>query len=176
MYYYAIYTTTGKELEYKNFLQKLAPEFTFFFPRRELYIRRKGVTKKEVAPLYKGYFFLKSKDPIGMEQKNFLEKEFRKHMPESFIKILGEDMENKKVMPLSSAEVNYIEMLTGGNEIIPSMKLLKEGDEYKVETGPLKGQKVQIVRVDKRKKRFVVRAVFLGETREIQLGMDYLSE
>lgn len=143
------------------------PEYTFVCPRREIKIRRRGKTLKEVRPLFPGYVFLEAEE---IDERLFREV---RRLP-GFIRFLEE---NTRIIPLLGQDLDLIRRLLSFGEIVRESKVtFDKNKRIVVVSGPLEGMEGRIVRVDKRKGRAKVRLDLYAESFLVDLGFELINE
>ncbi len=143
------------------------PEHTFLCPRREIKIRRRGKTTKEVRTLFPGYIFLEAEEIDGR-----LFREVRR-LP-GFIRFLED---NTRIVPLSGEDLDLIRRLLAFGEVVRESKVtFDENKRIVVISGPLEGMEGRIVRVDRRKGRAKVRLDLYAESFLVDLGFELINK
>ena len=67
-HWYAVNTFTGREEKVRRIIGNLFEDCRMLFPKRLLSIRKQAVTRVIEKPLFPGYFFIKTRDPIYAQQ------------------------------------------------------------------------------------------------------------
>jgi transcriptional antiterminator NusG len=136
-----------------------------FWPRRELRIRKAGVWRDIIAPIFPGYIFLSSElDGPGL---------FRRMKGiADFIRFLKS---NTAITPLAGRDLDLIRhFLNYGGIAGKSVITFAADQRVQVLSGPLKGLEGMIVKVDKRKKRIKVKLELYTDSFLIDFGYEDL--
>ena len=171
MNYYAVQVQTGKEEKIIETVQtnlafRIDKQF-FIFPKRQLKIRKAGVEKPELKPIFPGYFFIEA-ESIDRELYNTL-----RHT-QGFYRFLKS---NQDIIALSGRDLSILQhFLKFGQTISTSQVYFDENDRICVTAGPLKGLEGMVVKVDKRKKRAKVKMDFSNDSIFIDLGFEIIKE
>jgi len=174
MKYYAVQVKTKSE---ENFLKNTRRKFQnqniyektetkLVWPRRELTIRRKGVSVKNLAPIFPGYVFL------GAEE----------FIPEIYWLIKGVDgfgkflKNNTNIEPLSRTDTELLlHFLSYGEVVRESKAVFDENQRIQILDGPMKGLEGDIIKVDKRKGRAKVHLTLYENSFLIDFGFTVLA-
>ncbi len=164
MNYYVIQVKARREEKYLARARELAdggPEF--FWPRRELRIRKRGAWRETVAPVFPGYVFLASPDlPVPLYR-------LLRSIPD-FTRFLAD---NANVTPLSGRDLDLLRHFLHHGEIVKKSLVAFEADQrIRILEGPLKGLEGMIVKVDKRKKRIKVKLELYTDSFSIDFGFE----
>lgn len=174
-YWYAVQCVSGNEDLARQLLQKVSTEWNTLLPKRVLFIRKEGNTRKEVKPLMPGYFFISSMQKISRQMAREVLGRINIGGSPVVLRILGEtDTEHLSSIPES--EMDLILTLTKNGEEIGVTKIARENQRFRILSGPLKNRDVLIKKINARKKRIIVEIKILGQTREIQLGLEVAME
>lgn len=151
MNYYIIQVKTLKEEEYIQRVEKQLEfrkiEQSFFFPKREMTIRKQGKKTKQKLPLFASYIFIQT-EKIDRELYSIL-----KTTP-NFYRFLPNNQDIQKVEGKDLLIIQHF--LKFGKTIEASKVFFDENEKIIVAEGPLKGIEGLIIKVDKRKKRVKV--------------------
>lgn len=158
---------SGGEEEFKKSALKNAGDYAvdlnFWFFKRK--IRNSGKEKGVVIekPLFPGYVF--------MSAENFdtylLEKISKSANYYHFLR------DDKNITPLAGRDLDYIQVLVGSGETVGISKAkFDENDRIVILSGPLKGFKGNIIKVDRRKQRVTVRIDLCGNISSFDLSYD----
>jgi transcriptional antiterminator NusG len=154
------YLARARELESEN-------EVRFFWPRRELRIRKAGEWRDIVSSIFPGYLFLETDEVTPLLQK------FLKTVP-NFIRFLKS---NQNISPLSGRDLDLIRHFILSEEIVKkSLVFFTPEQRVRVISGPLKGLEGMIVKVDKRKKRIKVKLALYEDSFSIDFGYESLED
>jgi transcriptional antiterminator NusG len=169
MNYYAAQVQTGKEEKIIESVQSTLAfrieKQRFIFPKRLLKIRKEGVIKSELKPIFPGYLFVEAEN-IDTELYNTL------RYTQGFFRFLKS---NQDITVLSGKDLSILQhFLQFGQSISTSQVYFDENDRICVTDGPLKGLEGMIIKVDKRKKRAKVKMDFANENLLIDLGFELI--
>jgi len=167
MEYFVIQLLTGKEesfLKYaKNSLH--GENIRFFWLRRELFIKKLGITRKSVSSIFPGYLFIES-DNISYDFYKKIKK-----FP-GFCRFLRN---NDDIRPLPLEDKKIVYQLSSNGEIAGISKIyFNEDDKIKVISGPMKGLEGEIIKVDKRKKRAKIKLKLYEDSFYIDFGFELI--
>ena len=162
--YYVLLVESRKEAVVKErLLEFLKEDDDILFPTRELFIRKRGKRFRTIAPLFKGYLFLKM-DEVSGELLAIV-----KGMSGVF-KFLNS---NQDIKPLSQIDVKQLgSFLLKGYKASISKVIFNTNDRIVVKDGPLKEFEGRIVKVDKRKGRAKVELSMYKESHTIDFGFE----
>jgi len=170
MNYFALQVKTNAEEQYiiratQSFRAKNIEETQLLFPRRKLMIRKEGIHKNEIQPVFPGYIFLESE-----ELSNSLYWALR--TTPGFYRFLPE---NKSPKPLGGRDLATLKhFLSFGSIADKSRVRFDEHDRIVVADGPLKGLEGKIVKVDKRKGRAKVQLDMYDDSFLIDLAFEVM--
>jgi transcriptional antiterminator NusG len=146
MQYYAIHVLTKTEDDFARRLQPVVGKDRLIIPKKLLTIRRRGVSRKELSPVFPGYVFIKSEDILAE-----LDTYWVIRRTQGFIRFLRE---SSAPSPLSDMDLRLLRHFISFGEFADTSKVTFDADDrIVVLEGPLKGLEGHIVRVDRRKKR-----------------------
>lgn len=168
MEYFVIQLLTGKEESFLKYAKtSLAGEtIRFLWLRRELFIKKLGITRKSVSSIFPGYIFIES-DNISYDFYKTIKK-----FP-GFCRFL---MNNHDIRPLSGDERKFVYQLSSNGEIAGISKIyFNKDDKIQVISGPMKGLEGEIVKVDKRKKRAKIKLKLYEDSFLIDFGFELIA-
>ncbi|MDD4048601.1 MAG: antiterminator LoaP [Clostridia bacterium] len=165
--WHALYVITGHEEKVKQALEMtLEDEIQFTIPKRELRERKAGKWHMVKRKLFPGYILLKGK---------ITEEEYYKIKKVPILsKMLIDDDGPLKIDEKELEMLNILINNKDGN--IGISTVYKENEKVKVVDGPLMGLEGNIQSIDARKGRAKVAIEFLGETRIVQLGVEFVDK
>ena len=173
MNYYALQVKTRSEEVYiKRANQSLNPEQAekthLVFPRRNMPIRKAGVVKNVLEPVFPGYIFLEVPEldvPLYWTLRT----------TQGFYRFLPE---NRQPQPLEGRDLATLKhFMAFGNAIADKSKVrFDENDRIQVADGPLKGLEGRIIKVDKRKGRAKVKLDLYDESFLIDLAFEVIGQ
>ncbi|MCL2793036.1 MAG: antiterminator LoaP [Spirochaetaceae bacterium] len=167
MEYYVIQLLTGKEESFLKYARNSLQEknIRFFWLRRELFIKKAGITKKSVSSIFPGYIFIES-DTVSYD----FYKNIRKFP--GFCRFLRD---NDDIRPLPNDDKKFVYQLSLNGEIAGISKIyFNKDDKIKVISGPMKGLEGEIVKVDKRKKRAKIKLKLYEDSFLIDFGFELI--
>lgn len=167
MDYYVLQVYTGEEERYMRLAEEtISGKARLVWPRRRLHIRKRGVRKKVLAPLFPGYLFLETEEltwPLVQALRRIA----------GFVRILETTAEPK---PLTGDDLELVRHFLGFGEIVQESKVtFDENNRIEVIDGPLQGLEGRIVKVDKRKGRAKVRLDLYKDSFLVDLGFEIMS-
>ena len=125
--------------------------------------RFKGAWHKELRPLLPGYLFILAGDPAVALT------DLRKLSRKSRLLKSGDE-----ITPISPAEMDFLESLLDNEDVVAMSEGYILGGRTVVEKGPLKGREIVIRHIDRHKRIALAEIEFLGEKREIRLGLEII--
>lgn len=168
MNYFALHIKTGSEaILQKQISEKLPDDITALCPMRELLIRKRGKTKKEMKPLFPGYIFIHGEE-ISASTLTILKS------INGFFQVLPS---NKKIKPVPEQDMQIINSLFRKNFTAHISKArFDENDRIQIIDGPLKGKEGLIVKIDKRKGRAKIIINAFDKEHFVDLGFELIGE
>ena len=168
MNYYIIQVATGREQNFIDCLQRQAPEVAqahnFIYLTRELYIRRRGETLREVQPVFPSYIIMQTTGTVDGQTVLAL-----KALPDFYHFLKS----NTEITALAGNDLAIIQHFLGlGPRIGPSLVRFDENDRIVVIEGPLKGIEGSIIKVDRRKQRAKIQVDFAGGAHTMDLSFE----
>jgi transcription termination/antitermination protein NusG len=167
MAFYGLQIWTGREARFLALAEKRLGEGAgrLVWPRRNLRIRRAGIWRDAIAPIFPSYVFLKV-GKLGPGLFTDL-----RQIP-GFIRFLPA---NENIAPLSLKDHDLLSHFLSFGEIVEKSKAyFDENDRIRISAGPLKNLEGMIVRVDRRKGRARVRLEMYKDSFEVDFGFDAL--
>lgn len=163
--WYVLQVIAGKETKIEEIISRMdIKKLSPFLPKKKLKIRKKGITKDVISPLYSGYVFIIGEWNIEEAKKILNNSGAIKFI--GGINSPGIIKEEEKKLIKSIAETGIAEY----------SKVIKIGSKINVVSGPLKELKGVIESVDRRKQRVVVKLPLLNSLIKVTLGFEYLQE
>lgn len=167
MNYFVIQVKTKNEEKYISLAkQKLSgSSIQLIWPRRKLTIKKKGIEKQSLAPIFPGYIFIES-DNISSEIYWILRK------TTGFFRFLKS---NSNIVPISIEDKSLLAHFLSYGEIVDKSNVyFDENKQIQVVEGPMKGLEGRIIKVDKRKKRAKVELSLYEKSFFIDFGFEVL--
>ena len=160
---------TGKEPELLRTIGKMKAEnhedIKTYFPRRVLYIKKKGIRRKVDAPVFPGYIFLGINDlslPLCWRLRTM--PHFYQFLPN-----------NRNPLPLAGNDLSLLRhFLSFGEVTAPSKVYFDTNARICVVEGALKGLEGKIIKVDRRKQRAKVLLDMYTDSFPIDLAFDVI--
>jgi transcriptional antiterminator NusG len=167
MPFFALQIWTGNEAKFLALAARVlaGSSARLLWPRRSLRIRRGGLWRESVSPIFPSYVFLQSAavDPdlyAGL-----------KRTP-GFVRFLPS---NETIGPLEHKDQALLShFLSFGEVVEKSAAYFDENRRIRVISGPLKNLEGMIVRVDRRKGRARVRLELYEDSFEVDFGFEAL--
>jgi len=166
MSWYALYTSGGSEEKVLDILKKQIRDFDFYIYRRLMRERNGGTWHNIERKLFPGYILMEG----TMTEDAWYE---LKATDASFTVLRNEG----DYLTLSDQEVRTLKLLDQKQDgLVDMSRVYMEGDKIHVIDGPLVGQEVRIIEVNKRKGRVKVQIDFCGSVRIIELGVEVIEK
>lgn len=161
--WYVLQVIGGKENNIEKFISKLEIDsMKPFLPRKKLKIRKSGIIKDIIKPLYPGYIFV-----IGVWNLNEAKKIVK--LPGA-VKFIG-GLYSPGTLKSDEKEIINKIIKDGVAEY---SKVVKEGTKIKIISGPLKELEGVIQSVDRRKQKAIVSLPLLNSIVKVTLGFEYM--
>lgn len=170
MNYYALQVKTGsEEIFIRLFDQNNGTQSPFsarlLFLRRKMPIKKAGIIKEKMEPVFPGYVFLESDSLLDAVFWGL-------RTTPGFFRFLPE---TKAPKPLEGRDLSTLKhFMSFGNVAERSKVHFDSSDRIVVHEGPLKGLEGRIVKVDKRKGRAKVKLDMYDESFLIDLAFEVL--
>jgi transcriptional antiterminator NusG len=169
MPFFALQVLTGDEERFLSLARvgsrEIAPQL--IWPRRSLRIRRGGVWRDSLAPIFPGYVFLHA-ERVDPDLYRAL-----RRVP-GFIRFL---LSNENIRALERKDQELITHFLGFGEVVDkSVVYFDENRRIRIVSGPLKNLEGRIVRVDRRKGRAKVRLELYEDSFEVDFGFEALEQ
>lgn len=162
--WYAIFVKSGQEIKVRDRLDwRFNGSPSAFVPTREILERKQGRWRRISRVLFPGYIFMKG--DVTPEVLSGL------YGVPGLFKLLT--MDSAPVV-IPDAEVEVFLHLMDSEDRIGLSEGFEDGDQVRILSGPLTTMQGEILKIDRRKGRARVRLTFLGEEREIDLGLKLL--
>ncbi len=165
MTFYVIQVRAGEEDRYLKQAGTHLSEHDrrLLWPRRNLRVRRGGVWRDSVAPIFPGYVFLQAE---AVEPETY----WSLRGVRGFIRFLRD---NQDIQPLGPRDREILLHFLGYGEIVQRSRVVfDEQRRIRVISGPLKGLEGRVVKVDRRKGRARVRLELYEDSFFIDFGFD----
>jgi len=132
-----------------------------FVPRQVRLKKYKGEWRRERRPLYPGYVFMVTKDPLSLEK--------------ALIKVPGRHRLLKAddiILTVSEEEKAFLKRLGGSSNVVDISTGYKEGDVIKILKGPMVGLEGHIIHVDRHKRLVTINVSLFGRSVKTTLGLE----
>ncbi len=161
--WYVMQVITGKEKKVEALLLKLKlNSLVPFLPKKKLKIKKRGIVKDLISPLYPGYIFIIGEWNIEEAKKMIKSPGAIKFI--GGVKSPGILLEEEKGIIKKIAKTGVAEY----------SKVIKIGNKIRVLSGALKEFEGVIESVDRRKQRAIVRLPLLNSMVKVTLGFEYI--
>ena len=165
--WHALFVPTGQEEYVKEALEKfLGDQLKFMVPKRILKERKRGEWHRVKRNLFPGYILVKG---------NINSETYYKIKSIPVVARVLKSEEGPEEIEKRELEVLKI-LIENEDGDIGISTAYKENEKVVVNSGPLAGLEGNIQSIDKRKGRAKVKIDFLGETRTVQLGIDFIEK
>ena len=173
MNFYVIQVKTGGEARFIRMAERKFASLgidketagTLVWPRRKLTIRKQGVRKESLAPIFPGYVFLRTEI---LDTDVF----WSLRRTSGFYRFLRD---NRHVEPLGTADERLITHFLSFGEVVEKSRVVyDENQKIRVVDGPMKGLEGRIVKVDKRKGRAKIELTLYEDAFLIDFGFEVL--
>lgn len=162
--WYALFVPTGQEEKTQTAIENTFEDIKTLIPKRELKERRAGKWNIVKRKLFPGYVILNGN--ISVEDYYKI-----KSLPVITNFLKDED----GLLEINKRELRFLNILIR-DENIGISTAYKEDEKIKIIDGPLAGLEANIEKIDARKGRANLKLEFLGETRIVQLGIDFIDK
>ena len=132
-----------------------------FVPKHVRLKKYKSEWRRETRPLYSGYVFMVTKDPLALEK--------------ALIKVPGRHRLLKAddvILTVSDEEKAFINRIAGRDNIVEISTGYKEGDRIKIVSGPMVGLEGDIIHVDRHKRLVTINMTLFGRSVKTTLGLE----
>ena len=173
MNFYAIQVKTRGEEKFINRVKKSTDfqqlldsiEAEVVWPRRQLTIRKQGIERNALSPIFPGYVFL-SAETISTELY------WKIKRTEGFYRFLKN---NQEIEPLGGQDREILlHFLSFGEVVAKSKAYYDENQRIVVVQGPMKGLEGSIEKVDRRRKRAKIRLILYKDSFLVDFGFDII--
>lgn len=168
MAWYAIFVKTGCEEKVKIRLDyRFRDEPEIFIPKRLVKERKNGIWSEKLKVLFPSYVFVRGEVTPSILMRLWDVPDVLKLLKQDFLPVA-----------IPEAEIDVFRHLMDGSDTIGMSEAVMVGDRVEFIKGPLSDSSIrgEILSIDKRKGRAIVRVHFLGEERQISLGFDFLQK
>ncbi len=175
MKYYVLQVMTGEEekfiglakINFKTDLPSFDIEGSLLWPRRKLTIRKSGINKESLAPIFPGYLFFEAEN-ITPDIQWILRR------TTGFVRFLKS---NQNIEPIEGPDKELLLHFLHFGEIVEKSNVwFDENKKIRVLSGPMKGMEGKIIKVDRRKKRAKISLSLYKESFTIDFGFEILGK
>ena len=165
---YVIYTASNLMSQMAMELEQcvLRDDETVYSPKIERIKRIKGQDKPIISYMFPGYLFIET------ENQEDLYLRIRSAMGKSIFQYCMLLRDDDYILPLSVEEEQRINLLGGDEHLIRNSVGFIEGEQLIVTEGPLKDMTGYVKKIDRHKKTALLQIPFIGEMREIFVGLE----
>ncbi len=166
MNYYTIQVKTRTEEKFIKLFKALNPDtgMGIHFLQRTLNLRKNGITKPSLSPIFPGYLFVEIDENDSID--NYY---WQLRRTDGFYRFLKS---NQNIIPLSGKDLELVLhfLKKAGSIAGVSLAHFDENSRIIIEEGPLKGLEGKIIKVDKRKGRAKIKLDIYGNSFAIDLA------
>ena len=172
MNYYTLQVKTSSEdLFIKRVQQSLslnqATDIRLVFPKRNMPVRKAGITRNKLEPVFPGYIFLEAE---SLDKSVY----WTIRTTSGFFRYLPD---NAEPLPLTAKDLATLKhFISFGDVADKSLVWFDAEDRIQVLVGPLKGLEGRVVKVDKRKGRAKVKLDLYDESFLIDLAFEVIGQ
>jgi transcriptional antiterminator NusG len=167
MPFFAAQIWTGEEEKFLSLARggEIPSSARLIWPRRSLRIRRRGVWRDSLAPIFPSYIFVKTEAVDAV-----LYRKLRK--TPGFVRFL---QSNENIVPLGRKDQDLLTHFLEFGEIVDkSIAVFDRNKRIRIVSGPLKGLEGFIVKVDRRKGRAKVKLELYKNSFDVDFGFEVL--
>lgn len=165
--YAIIQTTTGRERLVRSLVERfyLVENERAFLPFCEREKKYQGKMRKVRTPLFPGYVFFSTADPVGLF--------FRlKQVPE-LTKLLRVD---ETILQLTDEESDLLLRLCGESDVLAMSRGIIEGEHVRILEGPLVGFEGNLSRINMHKRIATLTVPMLGREMSVTVGLEIIKK
>jgi len=152
-----------KNTEFQQLLDSLEAEVVW--PRRQLTIRKQGIEKTALSPIFPGYVFLSART---LSTELF----WKIRRTQGFYRFLKN---NQEIEPLGGKDREILlHFLSFGEIVTKSDAYFDENQRIVIVQGPMKGLEGSIEKVDRRRKRAKIRLSLYEDSFLVDFGFDII--
>lgn len=174
--WHALQCAGGSEKKIKIICADMPDSPVAFTPARELYIKKAGNISVQTKPFFPGYVLLNFRRVLNFREAMQIVRQLRLiDGTGGAIRMAGMNLNegatgDDLVMPVAQHEIDFLLDLTAEGEVIRPSKVVRENEEIRIISGPLRGLEGIVKKFEARKNRIKIAVEFLGETRLIELS------
>ena len=165
---FCIQTDTRYIEQVRNTIKEnvLADGEEVFMPVTERIRKIEGKWQRILVPMFFGYLFITSEQPTELYDR------LHKSLGKTIFKYVKLIRDNEYIIPLSKEDEKIVTELSDENHIIKASLGYIKGDKLIVTDGPLRGREGEVVKINRHKRIAVLAIDFLGEKRNITVGLE----
>lgn len=137
-----------------------------FMPVTEHIRKINGTWQRVLVPMFFGYLFITSDQPKELYNR------LRSSLGKTIFKYVKLLRDNEYIIPLSKEDEKIVTELSDQDHVIKASLGYIRGDRLYVTDGPLRGHEGQVVKIDRHKRIAILAIDFLGEKRNITVGLE----
>lgn len=137
-----------------------------FMPLSERMRKIDGKWQRVQIPMFFGYIFITSPYPTELYVR------LHSQMGKTIFRYVKLIRNNEYIIPLSKEDEEIVTELADENHVIKASMGYIKGDRLIVTDGPLKGHEGEVVKIDRHKRIAILATEFLGEKRNITVGLE----
>jgi len=168
--YYVIRVAPRQEEVFQKLSGRLIADegVAVVFPRRKMEHLKKGKRSMVEVPLFPGYVFLRSEEPLDSDLYSRI-----RHLPKFHHFVKSGD----EISEVKGKDLELLRHFLKFGEVTPTSKVMfDENQRIRVFSGPMEGMEGNIIHVDKRKRRAKIRLDFDHGTFTMTLGFELMAE
>lgn len=173
MYWYVLFTRTGREEKAEQYLRKQLDTNTFtpFIPMSETIFRISGQIRKELKSLFPSYVFIESE----VSSREFI-KNTKNIISASKDIIRFLQYDDTGDIAMRKHEKNMLLGLCNDARYIESSRGIIVGTRVYIKEGPLMGLESIIRKIDRHKRRAIIELDFMGTVRQISMALEIVEK
>lgn len=173
MYWYVLFTMTGREDKVEQLLRKRLDSdvFTPFIPMLETVFKNSRQIRKELKPLFPSYVFIESEVSsleIIKQTKNIIS------ASKDIIRFL--QYEDTGDIGMKDAERNMLLKLCNDDKYIEASSGVIVGSRVFIKEGPLTGMESVIKKIDRHRKQAIIELDLMGAVRKICVALEIVEK
>lgn len=174
--WHALQCVGGSEKKIRKFCSLTFPEAVSFTPSRELFIKKGGHMSVQIKPFFPGYVLLNFGRTLVYREAMETVRALRLFdgvggAVRMAGLVLGQESSgDDPVQPVALSEMEFLLELTADGEVIKPSRVIKENEQVRIISGPLRGLDGVVKKYESRKNRIKIAIEFLGVTRLVDLS------
>ena len=174
MYWYVLFTKTGREKKVEQFLKKSLDKDLYvpFIPVQETLFKISGQVKKEIKPLFPSYVFIES-EISGLE---FVKRTSSLFFTSNDIIMLLKYDNTMNEIAMREEEKNLLSSLYNDHYCIEASSGIIVGNTVYINEGPLKGRESLVKKIDRHKRNAIIEMYFMSSIRQLSVPLEIVSK